>query len=116
MRKVTIYHNPDCSKSRQTLTLLTERNIEPEIVLYLEDAPSISELTRIIEQLGISPRELLRTSEPAYKEKQLDIADPSDKNIIQAMVESPILIQRPIVICGDKAALGRPPEQVLEII
>jgi arsenate reductase len=98
------------------MALLTERNIEPEIVLYLEVAPTISELTTIIEQLGISPRELLRTGESAYTEKGLDNPELSDENIIEAMVTSPILIQRPIVIHNGKAALGRPPEQVLEIL
>jgi arsenate reductase len=116
MSKVTIYHNPGCSKSRQTMALLTERNIKPEIVLYLEETPTISELTGIIEQLGISPRELLRAGESAYTEKELDNPELSDENIIEAMVTSPILIQRPIVIHNGKAALGRPPEQVLEIL
>lgn len=116
MSKVIIYHNPGCSKSRQTLALLTDRNIEPDIVLYLENTPTIAELTTIIEQLGISPRQLLRTGESAYQAKELDNPDLTDESIIQAMVASPILIQRPIVIHDGKAVLGRPPEQVLEIL
>lgn len=98
------------------MALLTKRNIKPEIVLYLENAPTTSELTTIIDQLGISARELLRTGEAAYTEKGLDNPELDDENIIQAMVASPILIQRPIVIHNGKAALGRPPEQVLEVL
>jgi arsenate reductase len=116
MSKVTIYHNPGCSKSRQTLALLTKRNIEPEIVLYLEDPPTTSELTTIIEQLGIPPRELLRTGESEYADKGLENLELDDESIIQAMVTAPVLIQRPIVTVNGKAALGRPPEQVLEIL
>ena len=116
MSKVTIDHNPRCSKSRQTLDLLRSRKINPEVVLYLEQTPGVIELTKIVSQLGISPRELLRTGESEYKEMQLDNKDLSDVDIVQAMVDAPILIQRPIVVCEDKAAFGRPPEQVLEII
>jgi len=116
MNKVTIYHNPLCSKSRQTLELLKERGIDPEVILYLEQVPSRSELTALVSLLGMTPRELLRTSEPEYKEKHLDNADLSDADVIQAMREAPILMQRPIVVCGDRASLGRPPEQVLNII
>ncbi len=116
MRKVIIYHNPRCSKSRQTLELLKDRNIDPEIILYLEQNPTASELTALVNLLGMTPRELLRTGEPEYKEMQLNNTDLSDADIIKAMVDAPILMQRPIVVCGDKALLGRPPEQVLEII
>jgi arsenate reductase len=98
------------------MALLIKRNIEPEIVLYLEDPPTISELTGIIEQLGITPRELLRTGESEYLRKGLENLELDDKNIIQAMVTAPVLIQRPIVTVNAKAALGRPPEQVLEIL
>ena len=98
------------------MALLTERNIKPEVVLYLEETPTLSELTTIIEQLGISPRELLRTGESAYTEKGLENPELGDESIIQAMLASPILIQRPIVTYNGKAALGRPPEQVLEIL
>ena len=116
MKKVIIYHNPSCSKSRATLALLTDRNIEPEIVLYKENPPSPAALSTIVTQLGISPRELLRKGETAYKEKGLENPDLNDIELIQAMADMPVLIERPIVICGDRAAIGRPPEQVLEIL
>jgi arsenate reductase len=113
---VTLYHNPRCSKSRQTLQLLEAQGIEPTIRLYLEDVPSAKELKEVISKLGISPRELLRKGEDAYKENQLSNKDLSDSALIKAMVEFPKLIERPIVIKGDQAKLGRPPEQVLEIL
>jgi arsenate reductase len=113
---VTIYHNPRCSKSRQTLQLLQEQGIEPTVRLYLEDSPSAKELKEVIAKLDISPRELLRKGEDAYKENQLSNKDLSDAALIKAMVEFPKLIERPIVIKGDRAKLGRPPEQVLEIL
>lgn len=112
---VSIYHNPRCSKSRQTLALLEERGIEPEIVLYLDTPPSASQLKTLIKQLGISPRELLRKGEEAYKSNNLKNPDLSDSDLIAAMVEFPKLIERPIVVANGKAALGRPPEQVLEL-
>jgi arsenate reductase len=113
---VTIYHNPRCSKSRQTLQLLQEQGIEPTIRLYLEDSPSAKELKEVIAKLDISPRELLRKGEDAYKENQLSNKELSDSALIKAMVEFPKLIERPIVIKGEHAKLGRPPEQVLEIL
>ncbi|MFP6806590.1 MAG: arsenate reductase (glutaredoxin) [Pseudomonadales bacterium] len=116
MNKVTIYHNPSCSKSRATLALLTDRNIKPEIVLYKENPPSAAALQTIVTQLGITPRELLRKGEAAYEQKGLENSDLTDVDLIQAMVDAPILIERPIVICGDKAAIGRPPEHVLDIL
>ena len=113
---LTIYHNPRCSKSRQTLALLTERGLAPKIVAYLEAPPSVATLRDLLKKLGLRPRDLLRTREVAYKELQL--ADPakSDGDILAAMTSHPILIERPIVVNGAKAALGRPPEQVLEIL
>jgi len=116
MSRVTIYHNPRCSKSRQTLALLEERNIEPEIVLYLETPPSNDELTDLLSKLDISARELLRKGEDAYKENNLKDDSLSEAQLVQAMHDFPKLIERPIVIANDKAALGRPPEQVLEIL
>lgn len=115
MSQPVIFHNPRCSKSRQTLTLLQEQGIEPDIRLYLETPPSASEIESLLSKLGLSPRELLRTSEDAYKENDLKNKDLSDDALITAMVNHPKLIQRPIVIVGNKAALGRPPEQVLEL-
>jgi len=116
MSEVTIYHNPRCSKSRQTLALLEENGITPEVRKYLDDAPSVEELKLILSQLGISARELLRTKEAEYKEHGLNNSSLSDEQILKVMTEVPKLIERPIVIKGDQARIGRPPESVLEII
>jgi arsenate reductase len=113
---ISIYHNPHCSKSRQTLALLEERDIDPEIVLYLETPPSAETLADVLQKLGISPRQLLRKGEDAYKENNLSDTSLSDQQLIAAMVANPKLIERPLVINGNKAALGRPPEQVLDIL
>ena len=116
MSEVIIYHNPRCSKSRQTLALLEENGVQPEIRKYLDDAPSSSELALVIEKLNMSPRELLRNKEAEYKENGLDDMSLSDEQIIQIMTQVPKLIERPIVIKGNNARIGRPPESVLEII
>ena len=116
MSRVTIYHNPRCSKSRQTLALLEEKNIKPEIVLYLETPPSTEQLADLLGKLKISARELMRKGEDAYRDNHLDNPDLSDTQLIQAMHDYPKLIERPIVVANGKAALGRPPEQVLEIL
>ena len=116
MMSVTIYHNPRCSKSRQTLALLEKRGIEPEIIEYLVTPPTEAELKRLLKLLGISPRELLRTKEEEYKQAKLDKSDVSDAEIIRAMIKYPRLMERPIVVAGNKAALGRPPENVLKIL
>ncbi len=113
---VTIYHNPRCSKSRQTLELLRRRGIEPQVIEYLQTPPSEADLKRILGLLGMAPRDLMRRGEPAYKERGLDDPALSQEALIAAMVESPILIQRPIVLANDKAAIGRPPESVLGIL
>ena len=113
---VTIYHNPRCSKSRQTLALLEKRGIEPEIIEYLVTPPTEAELKQLLRLLGISPRELLRTKEEEYKQSKLDKPDVSDAEIIRAMIKYPRLMERPIVVAGNKAALGRPPENVLKIL
>ncbi len=112
----TIYHNPRCSKSRQTLALLQENNIEPEIVLYLEDTLSAATISDLLKKLGIGARKLLRKSEDAYKENELADVDLNDQQLIDYMVAFPKLIERPIVVKGDRAVLGRPPENVLELI
>ena len=115
MSEVTIYHNPRCSKSRQTLELLKEKSIEPEVVEYLKTPPNAAELKDILGKLGLSPDGLMRKKEAIYKE--LGLAGVSDENeLITAMVNNPKLIERPIVIKGDKAAIGRPPESVLDIL
>jgi arsenate reductase len=113
---VTIYHNPRCSKSRQTLQLLQDKGIEPTIVEYLELPPDAVTLDAILKQLDMEPRDLMRQKEPEYE--TLNLGDPglSREVLIQAMVEHPMLIERPIVVANKKAALGRPPENVLEIL
>ncbi|MCH2040243.1 MAG: arsenate reductase (glutaredoxin) [Saccharospirillaceae bacterium] len=116
MSDIKIYHNPRCSKSRQTLALLQENGIEPEVIEYLKQVPAADELKALLAKLGMTARELLRTKEEAYKEHNLSDNSLSDNAIIAAMVASPKLIERPIVVNGDAARIGRPPEQVLEII
>jgi arsenate reductase len=116
MTEVTIYHNPRCSKSRATLELLREQGIEPNIVEYLKTPPSQAELARILAMLGMTPRELMRSKETEYREQDLDNPALKQKDLIKAMHETPKLIERPIVITNGKAALGRPPEQVLELL
>ena len=110
----TIYHNPRCSKSRQTLDLLRERGIEPEIIEYLVTPPSTEELKNILGLLGKSPRDIMRKKEA--KEAGLDDPALDDEALIAGMVANPIVIERPIVLNGGKAALGRPPESVLDIL
>lgn len=114
--KVTIYHNPRCSKSRMTLELLRSRSIEPDVVEYLKTPLSEIELVSLLEMLKLSPRELLRKGEASYKEAGLDQDGVSDQKIIQAMVQYPVLIERPIVVANGKAAIGRPPENILNIL
>jgi arsenate reductase len=113
---VTIYHNPRCSKSRQTLGLLEARGITPKVVEYLKHPPSATELKAILKRLGIKPRELVRRGEPLYAELGLEDRELSEDDLIGLMVANPILIERPIVVSGAKAAIGRPPEQVLDIL
>ena len=112
---VVIYHNPRCSKSRNTLALLQENNVEPEVVEYLKEAPDAAALKDVLAKLGMAPQQLMRKGEAVYKELGLkDVTD--EAALIQAMVDNPILIERPIVIANGKARIGRPPESVLEII
>lgn len=113
---VKIYHNPRCSKSRQTLKLLQDRAIEPDIVEYLKTPPSADELRQLLDMLGIGPRELMRRKEAEYKAAGADNPDLEDDQLIDLMVAHPKLIERPIVVRGGKAAIGRPPEQVLDIL
>ncbi len=116
MSNVRIYHNPRCSKSRATLELLHERGIEPDVVEYLSAPPEAAELDRILRLLDLQPRQLMRPTEAEYTE--LNLADNSltRSQLIAAMVEHPRLIQRPIVLANGKAAIGRPPESVLDIL
>ncbi|MFT4526477.1 MAG: arsenate reductase [Bacteroidia bacterium] len=110
-----IYHNPRCSKSRQTLQIITDAGIEPEIIEYLNDIPSREELKSVIDLLGIKPYELLRRGEADFKENYKG-KDLSDDQWIDAMIKYPKLIERPIVIKGKKAVLGRPPENVKDLL
>ena len=113
---VKIYHNPRCGKSRQTLELLQEQGIEPEIIEYLKTPPSPEELNGILQKLGMEPRDLMRKKEAEYKASGLDDQTLDRKALINGMVSHPILIERPIVVANDKAAIGRPPEAVLTIL
>ena len=113
---VTIYHNPRCSKSRQTLALLQEKGVDPTIVQYLDTPPDAATLKDLLGKLDLAPRDLMRRKEAAYKENGLDDPALDEDALIAAMVANPILIERPIVVNGAKAALGRPPEQVLDIL
>jgi len=113
---VTIYHNPKCSKSRQTLALMQEKGVEPEIVEYLQTPPSVAELKEILGMLGLGPRDILRAKEAKEaKEEGID-ADLDGDQLIAAIVAHPRALERPIVVTDSRAAVGRPPENVLEII
>ena len=113
---IKIYHNPRCTKSRQTLALLTDHGIEPEVVEYLKTPPTKTELSQILSMLGIEARALMREREAEYKDQGLDNPDLTDTDLINAMIQHPILIERPIVVTKTKAAIGRPPETVLNIL
>lgn len=114
---IVIYHNPRCSKSRQTLQLLRDHGVEPEIIEYLRQPPSVTRLRRLLRLLDMKPRDLLRRKEKVYKELGLDDPRLREADLIRAMVDNPVLIERPIVVKDDKAAvIGRPPENVLEIL
>ncbi len=116
MTDLKLYHNPRCSKSRGALELLQARGLTPDIVLYLETPPDDAQLRDLLTKLGIGPRQLLRSGEDDYK--ALNLADPSlsDEQLIAAMVSHPKLIERPILVAGDKAVIGRPPENILELL
>ena len=113
---VTIYHNPRCSKSCATLALLEARGLKPKIVDYLKTPPSAAELKAILRKLGLNPRDILRTGETVYAKLGLKTRELDDDALIAQMVKNPILIERPIVVAGNKAAVGRPPENVLAIL
>lgn len=113
---IVFYHNPRCSKSRAALQLLRERGIEPILVEYLKTPPSRAELEAILTKLGLEPRELMRKQEKPYRELSLDNPALSREALISAMLEHPILIERPIVVAGDRAVIGRPPENVLKLL
>lgn len=113
---VTIYHNPRCSKSRQTLALLEEQGVAFKVIDYQKTPPSAAELKAILKKLGLRPQDIVRVSEARYAELGLKQRDVPDDELLRLMAENPILIERPIVVAGRKAALGRPPEQVLKIL
>ncbi|MFA5985697.1 MAG: arsenate reductase (glutaredoxin) [Methylococcaceae bacterium] len=113
---VKIYHNPRCGKSRETLQLLKQQGIEPEIIEYLKNPPSAAELEDILQKLAMKPRDLMRKKEAAYKANGLNDEALDQQALIQGMVSNPILIERPIVLANGKAAIGRPPEAVLAIL
>ena len=113
MTEITLYHNPRCSKSRQTLALLEEQALNPTVVLYLQTPPDAATLAKITEMLGVSAHDIIRTGESEY---QADMANWSDEALFSAIVETPILMQRPIVVANGQARIGRPPESVLEIL
>ena len=113
VNKVTIYHNPRCSKSRQTLALLEERGVVPTVLEYLQNPPSAAKLGEILTLLNLGPRDLMRKNEAIYADLGLADNALSDTKLINAMVNNPILIERPIVLANGKAAIGRPPESVL---
>jgi len=113
---VTIYHNPRCSKSRATLQILEEKNIEPVVVEYLKTPPDAETLDDLLTRLGMEPRDLMRKQEDEYKENDLDDESLSREELIAAMVNNPKLIERPIVVANNKVVIGRPPEKVLDIL
>jgi arsenate reductase len=116
MTDMTLYHNPRCSKSRSALQLLEERGLNPVIVRYLETPLSAAHLQKLLSMLGLSPRQLLRTGEDDYKTLGLSNSQLTDAQLIDAMANQPKLIERPILVVGDKAVIGRPPERILEIM
>lgn len=111
-----LWHNPRCSKSRATLELLQSRGLEPTLRLYLQQVPTVEELQRVLGLLHLTPREFARTDEAIWKERELGDPARTDAQLLEAMVQWPVLIQRPVLIAGDRAAIGRPPEAVLAIL
>jgi arsenate reductase (glutaredoxin) len=116
MSKIVIWHNPHCSKSRATLELLRERGATPEVREYLKDPPTESELAEVLSKLGIPARALIRTGEDEYKALGLSDMGLTEQELIAAMAAHPRLIERPVVIVGERAALGRPPEAALSLL
>ncbi|MEZ7818674.1 MAG: arsenate reductase [Candidatus Azotimanducaceae bacterium] len=116
MPNYVIYHNPSCSKSRATLALLQENNLEPEIIEYLDNPPSTEEVEHILALLKYQPIELMRTNEATFTSLNLAAPTTTNKQLVEAMVGNPILIERPIVLRGNQAIIGRPPERVLDLI
>lgn len=116
MRQITFYHNPRCSKSRQALALLEDKGVDLNVVRYLETPPSLSTLKKIAAALKVSPRDFMRTGDALYKELDLDRNGLSDSALLKAIVEHPKLLERPIAVAGERAVIGRPPEEILKIL
>jgi len=116
MSNISIYHNPRCSKSRQTLQLLIDNNVTPTIIEYLKVGVSAEEVASLLEKLAVSPRQLMRTKDTEYKDQKLNNESLTNDELIKAIVNTPKLLERPIVVNNNKAAIGRPPETVLDII
>jgi arsenate reductase len=114
--RLIIYHNPSCSKSRETLQILKNSNLTPRVIEYLDEPPTRQELKAIIKMLGVSARDLLRTNEQIYQQAKLENDALSEDEIIAAICQHPVLLQRPIVVSGNRAVIGRPPAKVLNII
>ena len=115
MSDITIWHNPNCSKSRKALGILEERGYDPNVVKYLEASPNADEVNALLKKLGCEPRALMRTKEARYQELGLDAVTDASA-LVHAMVENPILIERPVIVRGERAVIGRPPERVLELL
>lgn len=113
---LVLYHNPRCGKSREALRLLTEHGQKPVVVLYLENPPTAVEIKQILKKLGLKARDLMRTGEDIYKSLDLDNPALSQNALVAAMAEHPVLIERPILVAGGRAIVGRPPERVLELL
>ena len=115
-KNVSIFYNPKCSKCRLTMDILNDKGIDTKVVEYLDTPPSNDDLIEVLELLGLEPRDLMRKHEAPYKDNDLDNPNLSREQLIQAMIDHPILIERPIIINGNKATIGRPPEKVLDIL
>jgi len=115
-QKVRVFHNPNCSKCRLTMDILNDKGVDTTVVEYLNTPPNKDELNEILNLLGVEPRELMRKHEAPYAENNLDNTELTRDQLIQAMMDHPILIERPIIINGNKATIGRPPEKVLDIL
>ena len=116
MEALSIFHNPRCSKSRKTLEIIEINDVEVQVILYLQDPPSVSELNSLLEKLGMKASELVRKGESIIKELDIDLSNTSDDDLISIMIEHPILIERPIVFNEASAIIGRPPENVKELM
>ena len=115
-KKIIIYHNPKCSKSRKALEIIKRKNIEPKIILYLKNKLSKSEVENLLTKLGLSIRDILRTEEDEYKKNNLKNKNLSDDKLIELLIKFPKLLQRPIIVRNNKAVIGRPPENILNLL